>query len=75
VYGEEHIEIIPTNERRIRDLDGCPQRRTTDVEVEVKAQPRMTKHNPDYISPRELELLVLIDGHIERLRSEGKLQA
>lgn len=70
MYGEEHIEIVPTNERRGRDLDGCPQRRTSDVKAEVKPT---NKRNPDYISPRELELLALIDGHIDRLRSEGKL--
>ena len=68
-YREEKIEFVPTNERRGRDLEGCPQRRTSDAKVEV----RTSKHNPDYISPRELELLALIDGHIERLRSEGKL--
>jgi hypothetical protein len=67
--GELHAQVVPPSERRVRDLFPSPKRRVTD-KAEVKAL------RGDHISPREEELLDLIDGHIARLLAErGKRES
>jgi hypothetical protein len=71
MYQDEKIETIPAGERRVRDNRLCPKRRATD-EPEPEPEKPTCRKNPDYISARELELLVKIDEHIDRIMAERR---
>jgi hypothetical protein len=60
MYEQEQLQTVHRSDRRIRDVYPCAKRREGDVKVKC-----------DFVSQRELDLLALIDGHIERIRLEN----
>lgn len=65
-YAHEQTLTLHPTERRLHDVAKAPQRRAEDGHVD---QPRAHKHNANHVSARELQLLSLIDNHIERIQT------
>lgn len=72
VYRSEELQTIQSGDRRCRDVYPNPERRKGDA----PATPSKAKISRIDYAPtkRELELLSLIDGHIERIRLASTLK-